>query len=310
MDISRLKSFYMVATLGNFSEAADQLYIAQSTVSKHIMSLEQELGIPLLYRNGKTFALTEAGKKMLRYYAEILEVYDKSLIALEEIKRKEYNSYELKVVGGNRMSHYGLINSLAAFMRIHPEVKLNIDDAATKNVLFALNSGDYELAFCRENMLDVNTFSWQHYMQDYYIATVSVESKLAKRDALFLSDLKGKRIILGSQDGEHCQRVCAKEGYELDIEFETNDPATAIEILISTEDCIYIAPKTVMLKYPGKLTKQIPLKGMGDCSYVLAWRKKEVLSKCAKDYLAYLRSQSAELFIQESLERKISIQNV
>lgn len=310
MDISRLRSFFMVATLGNFSEAADQLYIAQSTVSKHIMSLEQELGIRLLYRYGKTFSLTEAGKKMLRYYSEILEIYDKSIEALDEIKNKEHNSYELKVVGGNRMSHYGLINSLVAFVQMHPDTKLSIDDAASKNVLFALHSGDYELAFCKEDMLDVSTFSWQYYLQEHYIATVPAHSALAKREALFLTDLKDKRIILGSQDGEYCQKICAREGFELDIEFETNDPATAIEILISTEACIYIAPKTVMMKYPGKLTRQLPLKGMGDCTYVLAWKKKVPLSKCAKDYLAFLRQQSAETFIQESLERKILLQNV
>ena len=244
---------------------------------------------------------------MLRYYSEILDIYGKSLEALEEIKNREHNSYELRIVGGNRMAHYGIINSLTAFLRLHSDLKLNIDDTQSKNVLFALRSGDYELAFCRENVLDRNTFSWQYYLRDEFVAMVSVESEYVRKKALFMSDLKHKKIILGSQDGEDCQRRCTKEDIKLDV---TDDPATAIEILISTEDCIYIAPKTVLLKYPGRLTRQLPLKGMGEINYVLAWKKKEILSKGARDYLSFLRAHSAEKFVKESLERKISAQNM
>lgn len=306
MDISKLRSFFMVASVGNFSEAAEQLYLSQSTVSKHVMKLEEELGIRLLSRTGKSFSVTEAGKKMLRYYSEILEIYDRSLIELEKLKLTDEDNYELKIVGGNRMSHYGIINSLTAFKRIHPEVKLNIDDAESKSVLFALRSGDYELAFCQNTMLDPTVFSWQYYLQDQFVAVVPVELELSRRKAIFLTDLKNKPLILGSREGEHCQRIAAKENFNLDITFETDDPATAIEILISAPDSIYIAPKTVMLKYPGELTRQIPLKGLGECSYVLAWKKKEKLSLAAKDYLKFLREHSSEQFIKESIARKIS----
>ncbi|MCD7935516.1 MAG: LysR family transcriptional regulator [Tannerellaceae bacterium] len=306
MDIAKLRSFFMVADLGNFSEAADRLYLSQSTVSKHVMKLEEELGIQLLARNGKSFVLTEAGRTMLRYYSEILEIYDRSVIAAERLKKKNGFGYELKVVGGNRMSHYGLIHSLTAFLRIHPEVKLSIDDTESKSVLFALRSGDYELAFCQNTMLDSSEFSWQSYLPDSFVAVVCVGTELAKRNAIFLRDLKDKHLIVGSKENDHCRKFAAKENLNLDIAFETNDPATAIEILISAPDSIYIAPKTVMLKYTGELTTQIPLKGMGVCDYVLAWRKKAKLSSAAKDYLRFLREHSAQEFVQETLERKIA----
>lgn len=306
MDIAKLRSFFMVANVGNFSEAADRLYLSQSTVSKHVMKLEEEVGIQLLARSGKSFVLTEAGRTMLRYYSEILEVYDRSVNALEKLKQKNGFGYELKVVGGNRMSHYGLINSLTAFLRIHPEVKLSIDDTETKSVLFALRSGDYELAFCQSAMLDSSEFSWQTYLPDSFVAVVCVGTELANRKAIFLRDLRDKHLIVGSREYDYCSKIAAKENLNLDIAFETNDPATAIEVLISAQDSIYIAPKTVMLKYTGELTTHIPLKGMGACDYALAWKKKEKLSPAAKDYLKFLREHSAQEFVQETLQRKIS----
>ncbi len=306
MDIMRLKSFFTVAATGSFTEAAEQLFVSQSTVSKHIMLLEKELGIQLLNRYGKSFTLTEEGKKMLRYYSEMLEIYDKSQIALEEMKNKTKNKLELRIVGENRMSHYGIINSAMTFMQENPDIKLNIDDTGRKNVLFALKSGAYELAFCQETVLDPRYFSWQYYYKDRYMAAVSADSPLASKKVLFLSDLKEQKIILGSSENDLCQKNEIKDHFHWNVVFETDDPANAMEFLISTRDCIYIAPEAVMSRYPGKLTTHIAIKGLGESVYVMAWKKSEKLSSCAKDYLLYLRQRKAEDFIKASLERKFS----
>ncbi len=307
MDITKMRSFFMVAEMGNYTEAAERLYLSQSTVSKHVMKLEEELGVQLLTRRGKSFVLTEAGKMMLRYFSEILEIYDRSTESLEKLKTRNGDGHELKIAGGNRMLHYGVINSLTAFMRLHPEVKLNINDNETKNVLFALRSGDYELAFCQSTVLDPAVFSWQTYLEDTFVAVVCVGTELAKKKVIFLNDLKGNQLIVGSREGDQC-RTIAKDTQDMNISFETNDPATAIEILICNPDSVYIAPKTVMMRYTGELTTQIPLKGMGACNHVLAWRKNRKLSPAAKDYLKFLRENPPQKFVQETLERKTSFQ--
>ncbi len=306
MDIEKLRSFFMVADTGSFSVAAERLYISQSTASKHVRKLEDELGVQLLMRSGKSFVLTPAGRKLLRYYSEILEIYDKSQDALEKLRKEDENLYELKIVGGNRMSHYGIIHSLTAFMHIYPEVKLNIDDTESKNVLFALQSRDYELAFCQNTTLDAAVFSWQHYLLDSFVVVVNVASEFANKKVVFLSELKQKPLIVGVRERIRCQQFSEKENYNFDYILETDDPATAIEILISNADCAYIVPKTVMLKYTGELTKQIPLKGLGECLYVLAWKKGGKLSETAKNYLKFMQENSAEDFVKKTLERKFT----
>jgi LysR family nitrogen assimilation transcriptional regulator len=73
MDIKQLRLFSTVAEFGGFSRAAVVLSIAQPALSRHIKALETELGVQLLYRNGRGIVLTEAGKLLNRHAKDILE---------------------------------------------------------------------------------------------------------------------------------------------------------------------------------------------------------------------------------------------
>ncbi len=65
MDTQNLRTFILLTDLKNFTKAADQLFIAQSTVTNRIAQLEKELGKKLLFRNKKNISLTEEGKLFL-----------------------------------------------------------------------------------------------------------------------------------------------------------------------------------------------------------------------------------------------------
>lgn len=72
MDIKKLKAFSVVAEFGSFSRAAAVLGVAQPALSRQVRSLEEELGIELLYRNGRGIVLTEAGGLLNEYAKGIL----------------------------------------------------------------------------------------------------------------------------------------------------------------------------------------------------------------------------------------------
>ena len=64
MNIETLKYFQYIAKYKNITQAAKHLYISQSTLSRHIMALENELGVKLFERDNKTVTLTEAGRML------------------------------------------------------------------------------------------------------------------------------------------------------------------------------------------------------------------------------------------------------
>ncbi|GHE98193.1 LysR family transcriptional regulator [Thalassotalea profundi] len=68
-----LKTFCTLAEIGHFTKTADKLFMTQSGVSQHIKKLEQQLGITLLIRDGKSFTLNDAGNKLFIKGQELLK---------------------------------------------------------------------------------------------------------------------------------------------------------------------------------------------------------------------------------------------
>ena len=65
MDIKALRYFAELVRQQNFTRAAEALFVTQPTISKMVRSLEEEIGEPLLQRQGHSFSLTAAGELLL-----------------------------------------------------------------------------------------------------------------------------------------------------------------------------------------------------------------------------------------------------
>ena len=79
MNTEELKTFIFLSKVKNFTLAAEQLFIAQSTVTNRINELEKEVGRKLFTRDSKTVKLTEAGEIFSRYAERILELQNTSI---------------------------------------------------------------------------------------------------------------------------------------------------------------------------------------------------------------------------------------
>ncbi len=94
MNTEELKTFIFLSKVKNFTLAAEQLFIAQSTVTNRINELEKEVGKRLFARGSKTVKLTEAGEIFLRYAERILELQNTSV---EEINALSNHSRKFSI---------------------------------------------------------------------------------------------------------------------------------------------------------------------------------------------------------------------
>ena len=85
MNTEELKTFIFLSKVKNFTLAAEQLFIAQSTVTNRISELEKEVGKKLFSRGSKTVKLTEAGEIFLRYAERILELQSTSIEEMDAL---------------------------------------------------------------------------------------------------------------------------------------------------------------------------------------------------------------------------------
>jgi LysR family nitrogen assimilation transcriptional regulator len=91
MELKQLDYFLGVAESGSFSKAAIRLSVAQPILSRQIKLLESELGVELLYRNGRGVVVSEAGK--------VLETYARGVVGLVEKAQSEIGSLKAEPRG-------------------------------------------------------------------------------------------------------------------------------------------------------------------------------------------------------------------
>ena len=123
MELRQLKYFVQLSKTLNFSTAAKELFITQSTLSHQILQLENELGQPLFHRNSHEVMLTEAGQTLLPLAMQTILDADNCLQRLDELKN--LMSGELNI--GVTFSFACIMaETLTAFLRRYPNVKVNV----------------------------------------------------------------------------------------------------------------------------------------------------------------------------------------
>lgn len=97
MEIRQLRYFIAVADTLNFSRAAESVYLSQSALSRQIMDLEKEVGLPLLRRSTRQVELTEAGKALQKGAKELISRWEKMLPEVRNQVAEEAQALSLTI---------------------------------------------------------------------------------------------------------------------------------------------------------------------------------------------------------------------
>ncbi len=84
-----LRTFVIGTDLGSFAKAADRLGRSPSAVSLHLRKLEEQIGQPLVRKQGRGLVLTEAGETLMGYARRILDLNDEARLALGGLAKLE-----------------------------------------------------------------------------------------------------------------------------------------------------------------------------------------------------------------------------
>ena len=245
MDISYFKDFVILAETKNFWAASERLYIGQSSLSKHIKTLERELGAPLFTRTSRKVELTEFGNIILPYAQSIARLqyeYESSAFNYLHADGEPLNIATIPVI-----AHYNITDILIRFRTDFPNVKVNIQEGDTlviRDLLFDHKCG---IAIFRDSpaYLEHNPDKESRlvkipYCRDPLVAVLPCDHPLANEDHIELTQLSEEAFALIHEDTMPymlCMRVCREAGFTPKVLF-TSHNLEAILDMVRKGSCV------------------------------------------------------------------------
>lgn len=222
MEIRQLKTFWTLASTRSFSRTAESLNYVPSTVTMQIKALEEELGVKLLDRLGKTVVLTDAGHQLLPYANKILN-------DIEEAKQVSSQSGEVTgtiVIGSDEViCTYRLPALLRLFRERYPHVRLLFRPLSSHNLKQSLREGKADVVFMLDEPAESIDLHTERLQDEPFLMVVSPDHPLASRSALSIKDFHGEHILLSEKGCSYrlyFYRTLLKKGADSLTELEFN----------------------------------------------------------------------------------------
>lgn len=193
IDLTSLQLFVAVCERGSIGKAAEQEFLATSAVSKRLSDLETTVGSSLLYRTARGATPTPAGQSLLHHARSVLFSLDKM--------QGELSEYADGVRGHVRV-HANisaivqfLPEDLGSFIRAHEQIKIDLEEHLSNEVVRAVQEGAADLGICHTGAAGQTTgLQTQPYRQDQLALVMPRQHPLAQRSTLAFTD---------SLDGDH-----------------------------------------------------------------------------------------------------------
>jgi LysR family transcriptional regulator, transcriptional activator of the cysJI operon len=192
----RLHVFYTVACRLSFTKAAEELFITQPAITKHIRLLEQQLNTRLFERRGNSIALTESGQILWQYSKKIKVLYD--LAAQDIAALAGMNKGQLHIGASTTIAQYVLPGILAAFRKAYPDITLELITGNTEQIEQAMLSSAIDLGFI-EGHTKNRQIKYLPFLNDEIVLVVHATHELAKYRELELADLYKASFVMREQ---------------------------------------------------------------------------------------------------------------
>jgi DNA-binding transcriptional LysR family regulator len=186
MELRTLRAFVEVVRQGGFTQAAKKVFATQSTVSKAIKQLEDEIGVPLLNRIGHRSQLTAAGEIVYRRALRMLAERDDLIAELDELRGLKRGTLRLGLppVGSSTL----FAPLFAIYRKRYPGIDIRLREHGSDRLEQLVASGEIELA---ASLLPVSeSFEWQDIRREPLTVLVSANHELSRRRSLDLPSLR------------------------------------------------------------------------------------------------------------------------
>lgn len=192
MDVRRLKYFIAVAEERNISRAAARLHISQPPLTRHIQSLEEDLGVRLFSRTNWGVELTQAGALLLEHARNINAHIELASEQIQRVAQGLLGRIDIGVFGSSMLDIVPRI--LNDFSASHPDVTVVLQAGPKGQQIEALHHGRIMAAFDRY-LPDSAEIAVELVSRERVMVALNTRNALASEPRIHVEQLRGETLI-------------------------------------------------------------------------------------------------------------------
>lgn len=298
MELRQLRYFLAVASIQNFTRAAEAVHVSQPALSVQISALEAELGTRLFDRLGRKVVLTQAGELLREHAERVLREVEQATEVVRELQGGQRGRL---VVGTLATVNSYLIPPLVSRFKQHfPAVRLQVHAQPSTDIVAGLLGNRLDLGICllpiEDERLTVEP------LFDERLVLVAPSNYPVKKPRLRMQDLAGLPLVLMPTD--YCLRrmveaECAEARVHPEVVLEMTSPEGILQAVAGGAGLTILPELYVRLRLPGLSLRTIDLYDPVPHHRVgLARRSGRYQNLAAKEFALFCRETMASLVTQ------------
>ena len=288
MEFRTLRAFAEVVRQGGFSQAAKVVFATQSTVSKAVKQLEDEIGAPLLDRIGHRSTLTAVGEVVYRRALSILAERDDLAAELDELRGLKRGNLRvgLPPVGSSIL----FAPLFTAYRSRYPGIDIRLTERGSDRLREILLAGEIDLA---GSLLPVpEDFERQSVRKEPLMAVLPSEHVLVRRKSIDLASLREIPFVL-FETGFAVNRIvlnaCKQRGFEPTVAARSSQIDFIVELVAAGLGVAFL-PRMLVEHHQHPSVSYVRFaEPQTDWHMAMIWRRGAFLSHAAKAWLDIAR---------------------
>ena len=283
MELRQLRYFAKAAETLSFSHAANCMHIAQSSLSQQIKQLEDELGTKLFIRDSRSFQLTEAGEVMLPFALRTIHDAEACADRIRDLRNMLTGTLN---IGVTHSFSAILTESLIAFIKLYPKIKVNIVYKQMNELMELLSNHELDFVLAFKPLQPLPHAESHILFQNTLSAVVGTNHALASKDKVAISELANYDLALPSKglQARNAFDNIVSDYEQFKIRIELNNVNTLLKLVRQTNLVTVLAEDTIY--------------GVGDVKAVPINVPDNQMSGCVHILKETYRKQSMQEFVR------------
>jgi DNA-binding transcriptional LysR family regulator len=244
MELRHLRYFTAVVECKGYREASRRLHVAQPSISQAVSDLEDELGLKLFSRTGRSARLRPEGEIFYADAVRILQQAETAILTAKRAAQGQVGRLSIGFIGSATLSF--LPDLVRRYKLEYPDVKLALHDLYPVELDKACDRGEIDIAITRTLSLERSKNRQSRVLlRDPLVAALPRSRKL-KSKKIRLADLANEPFILFHRQGapgvfDTIVGACRSQGFSPRVENEPNSMQTILS-LVEAEEGVAIVP--------------------------------------------------------------------